>query len=909
MINNQDQKVVDELDSAAAAYAKQLVELLNDRMHSVITIRNRKILDYYTGKKKLPKDNDKALVNTLQAWGIYFQLLNIAEENTGMRRRRHTEKLAGLEYVPGTFHHIFHDAKQRGVKAKDIQKLLDTAHIRPTVTAHPTEAKRVTVLEIHRRIYVLLYRLESTRWTERERKQFINALRNEVDLLWLTGELRLEKPSVEMEVAWGLHFFDQTLYTRISELLDRLEGALKRHYPKTHFTIPPFFRFGCWIGGDRDGNPYVTNEVTRRTLLRNRYAVLEHYRERLSSLLERVSVSKNAIKLDESFNKRLKKLANGIGDAKHILARNPGESFRQFTYCILTKIQATANNSDYKYKSADHFIDDLRAMEQALIKAKCAHLAKATVKPLRREAQAFRFCTVRLDLRENSQTVNHTLQQVWSALNGGRAAPAPGSRAWADWIRTELARPLKLLPEFITLDKRATETFGLFRMVKQNKGELDREAFGSFILSMTQSVEDILAVYLLAKYAGLFGDKQATQYCTLPIVPLFETIDDLRNAPIIMNDLLTTPLIKHSVRKQDERHTQEVMIGYSDSNKDGGFFTANWELTKAQARLTKTGKDCGIPITFFHGRGGSVSRGGAPTGLAIAAQPAGSVHGQMRITEQGEVVSSKYANEGTAGYQMELLASSVLQHSLKSMNEKELRNKQEYDSAMEELSALAYLHYRALAETEGLVDYYNAASPVEELAKMNIGSRPARRFGARSLADLRAIPWVFAWTQNRHMVTGWYGVGAALDKYITQHGKRGRALLNDMYQNSRIFRLIIDELEKTLCLVDMEVAAAYASLVDNGKLRDHVFGMIRHEYDLSCKMVCKITGEKILGKRFKKFSRKLQRRKQILNGVGIEQVRLVKKFRSTKNRKRAQKELTSLLLSINCISAGLGWTG
>ena len=909
MISNQDQKVVDELDSAAAAYAKEIVELLNGQMRNVISIRNREILDYYTGKKKLPENNDKLLVDILQAWGIYFQLLNIAEENTGMRRRRHTEKLAGLEYVPGTFHHIFHDARQRGVKAKDIQKLLDTAHIRPTITAHPTEAKRVTVLEIHRRIYVLLYRLESTRWTGRERKQFINALRDEVDLLWLTGELRLEKPSVEMEVAWGLHFFDQTLYKRISELLDRLEGALKSNYPKTHFVIPPFFRFGCWIGGDRDGNPFVTNEVTRQTLLCNRRAVLEHYREQLSDLLERVSVSKNAIKLEESFNKRLKKLANSIGGAKQILVRNPGEVFRQFTYCMLTKIQATGNNSDYKYKSADNFIDDLRAMEQALIKSNCAHLAKAMVKPLRREVQAFRFCTVRLDLRENSQTVNHTLQQIWSALNGGREAPAPGSSEWADWIRKELARPLKLLPEFITLDKRATGTFGLFRMVKQNKGELDSEALGSFILSMTRSVEDILAVYLLAKYAGLFGDKNATRYCTLPIVPLFETINDLRNAPIIMNDLLTIALIKRSVKKQGQGNTQEVMIGYSDSNKDGGFLTANWELTRVQAKLTKIGKDCGIPITFFHGRGGSVSRGGAPTGLAIAAQPAGSIHGQMRITEQGEVVSSKYANEGTAGYQMELLASSVLQHSMKSMNEKELRNKKEYDGAMEALSSLAYVHYRELAETEGLTDYYNAASPVEELAKMNIGSRPTRRFGARSLSDLRAIPWVFAWTQNRHLVTGWYGVGTALDKYITKHGQSGQALLNDMYQNSRIFRLVIDELEKTLCLVDMDVAAAYASLVGNRKLRTRIFGTIRWEYDLTCKMVCKLTGEKTLGKRFKKFNRKLQRRKQILNSVGIEQVRLVKKFRSTKNRKQAQKELMSLLLSINCISAGLGWTG
>ena len=910
-MSKKDKRLVatEELDSAAASYAKEVVELLNEQMLSVIKIRKPEILDYYTGKKDIPKNNDEALVNTLQAWGIYFQLLNIAEENTGMRRRRQTEKLRGLEYVPGTFHHIFHEAKQRGINDEEVQALLDNAHVRPTITAHPTEAKRVTVLEIHRRIYVLLYRLESTRWTDREREKMITLLRNEVDMLWLTGELRLEKPSVEMEVAWGLHFFDQTLYERVPELLDRLEGALKESYPNTHFKIPPFFRFGCWIGGDRDGNPFVTNEVTSQTLTSNRHAVLFHYEKQLSDLLGRMSVSENAIDLDESFNKRLKKLFRSLGDTELILYRNPGEVFRQYIFSMLKKIEATVDETEAQYASADDFIADLKEMENALIQANCGHLAKSLIKPLRREAQAFRFCTVRLDLRENSQTVNHTLQQIWSALNGGKEAPVLDSKEWAKWLRDELARPLSLLPEFLTLDETATSTFGLFRTVKHNREKLDSQAFGNFILSMTQSVEDILGVYLLAKYAGLFGDKGSTQYCTLPIVPLFETIDDLRNAPDIMADLLKTGVIKRSVKRQGEGGSQEVMIGYSDSNKDGGFFTSNWELTKAQTCLTETGKESGIPITFFHGRGGSVSRGGAPTGLAIAAQPAGSIHGQMRITEQGEVVSSKYANEGTAEYQMELLASSVLQHSMKSMGEKELTRKDKYDNAMEELSCFAYEQYRILAETEGLVDYYSAASPVEELAKMNIGSRPARRFGAKSLSDLRAIPWVFAWTQNRHLVTGWYGVGTGINAYLKKHGKKGEALLQDMFKNSRLFKLVIDELEKTICLVDMEVSEAYAALVKDKKLKKQVFGMIKEEYELTCKMVRKVTGEKKLGSRFKKFNRKLQRRNRILNGVGMEQVRLVEQFRSAKNEKEGHDDLMSLLLSINCISAGLGWTG
>ena len=325
--------------------------------------------------------------------------------------------------------------------------------------------------------------------------------------------------------------------------------------------------------------------------------------------------------------------------------------------------------------------------------------------------------------------------------------------------------------------------------------------------------------------------------------------------------------------------------------------------------MTTAGKEAGIPISFFHGRGGSVSRGGAPTGLAIAAQPAGSIHGQMRITEQGEVVSSKYANEGTALYQIELLASSVFEHTIKSMDENELKPNADFNEAMEKMSNLGFTKYRELAETEGLVDYYNAASPVEELAKMNIGSRPARRFGAKSLGDLRAIPWVFAWTQNRHLVPGWYGVGSALKNYFDETGDRGEALVKQMFNESRVFRLIIDETEKTLSLVDLEVSEAYSNLVEDEKVRNQVFSMIVEEYKLTCEMIKHITGEKEIGERFKRFTRKLKRRMAILHQSGLEQATLVHEFRNREKGDDVINDLVPLLLSINCISAGLGWTG
>ena len=903
-----------DIDSISATYAKEVVGLLTEQLTKVIQHRQSEILPYFRGELAIPANDTGPLLGVLQAWGIWFQLLNVAEENTGMRRRRIAEKENGLENVPGTFANVFKQARESGVSPEEIQNLLDVAHIRPTITAHPTEAKRITVLEIHRRIYVLLYRIEATRWTPREREKLIASLNNEIDLLWLTGELRLEKPSVAQEVVWGLHFFEQTLFERVPETHEKLKWALKQSYPDADFSIPPFFQFGSWIGGDRDGNPFVTNDVTKDTLLKNRQMVLLHYIESLDELLEKLSVSRVNITVSKQFEQDLETILKGIDELEHTSERNPGEVFRQFVACMLIKLKGTLDNdeeghySGIRYTDADEYIKELKQLMFGLREADCKQLSRSFVMPLLQEAEAFRFRTTRLDLRENSETVNHALASIYKAMQGKDETPATDSEEWTSWLMEELDKPLgKKLPTFSNLDESSASTLGLFQMSAEMINKLDREAFGHAILSMTQSVNDILGVYVLAKLSGLFVGDKGNEVSLIPIVPLFETIDDLQRAPEMMKELLSIPVVKRSIEAQTG--VQEVMIGYSDSNKDGGYFTANWELTKAQASLTKTGEEAGVPISFFHGRGGSVSRGGAPTGRAIAAQPAGSIHGQMRITEQGEVVSSKYANEGTAQYHMELLAASVFEHTIKSLNEEELKPKPDFDAAMENLSNLAFAKYRELAETEGLVHYYNAASPVEELAKMNIGSRPAKRFGANSLSDLRAIPWVFAWTQNRHLVPGWYGVGSALKQFIDERGAEGETLITNMFNESRLFRLVMDETEKTLSLVDMDVAKAYSELVEDKAIRDSIFNMIIEEYKLSIEMVLKITGEEKLCTRFKKFSRKLSRRSPVLHQAGLEQVQLVEAFRKQSDETDLEKGLVPLLLSINCISAGLGWTG
>ncbi|MFK8069212.1 MAG: phosphoenolpyruvate carboxylase [Gammaproteobacteria bacterium] len=906
------------ISERVADYANKTATLLFDTLIEILENRQPEIVAVIKGEEEVPA-GDSMLLPVLQAQGIWFQLLNIAEESAGMSRRRLIETERGGSELAGSFASIVATAKKAGVTAAEFQSLLDTARIRPVITAHPTEAKRVTVLEVHRRIYLLLIKIDNVRWTPRERQTFVDELKSEIDLLWLTGELRLEKPSVEQEVAWGLHFFKESLFDRIPELLEKFEFALKAEYPNESFSMPPFFQFGSWIGGDRDGNPFVTNEVTRTTLFRYRRATLYRYRDQLINFSAKLSVTKNSLEVSKSFQNRLNKELRASEKGKLITSRNPGEVFRQYSACMLLKLEQTIEKAeiddipaetDYAYLTADQLIEDLKIMEKALVYSGSELLTTNMLLPLRRQVEAFRFKTVSLDLRQNSDTTNSTLQAIWTSLTGKEISECPDKTSpdWKKWILSELQRPLNYDIRFRDLPEQALETIELMQLIAETRNKMDREAIGCFILSMTQSATDILGIYLLAKYGGLFKDAKGIKCCTIAIVPLLETIGDLRAGPEIMRELFSIPLIKRSITESGG--FQEVMIGYSDSNKDGGYLTSNWELTSGQKQLTIVGEETGIPISFFHGRGGSVSRGGAPTGHAIAAQPAGSVHGQLRITEQGEVVSSKFANRGTAQYNMELLAESVIAHTLLSKDEEALSPQPEFEAALSTLSAASFSTYRNLVETPGLVDYYEAASPVEELVLLNIGSRPARRFGASSLSDLRAIPWVFAWSQNRHLVPGWYGLGSALESYVSDNGAEGTKLLREMFENSRLFRLVIDEAEKTLVHVDMEIAREYANLVQDADLRERIFSMIEVEYLKTVEQVLLVSGGETLAERFPRFRRKLKRRLVTINQIGREQVGLIKQFRGSNNTgSEREKELIPLLLSINCIASGLGWTG
>ncbi len=690
----------------------------------------------------------RLLARTLQAQGILFQLLATAEQNRDMRNRRELEREQGHAVVKGTFAALFEKCAADGIGGDEVRDLLRSIRIRPVITAHPTEAKRVTVLERHRRIYLRLFDLESPRWTQREREELIASLRDEIELLWLTGELKLEKPSVAQEVAWGLYFFNENLFDVVPQLLAKVQSAIDHSYPDAGFEVPLFFQFGSWIGGDRDGNPYVTSEVTRQTLWSNRLVCLNRYRQRLSDLIRNLSIADHTLPLAPAFMQAVRERLTDLPDAAALAARNAGEPFRQFLASMLSRLEKTALDCQQHrptqdaagYRNADQMIDDVDCMISALTEAGAAPLGRSLLLPLKREVGIFRFSTVRLDIRENTIRMNQALTAIYRCTRAGQEPPALDSPEWKQWLLAELAVPREAPRVLEALPAEARETLQTFQTIAQLRQQVDREAFGALILSMTHSAADVLGVYLMAKEAGLFSDARSVERCTLPIVPLLETITDLKRAPQILKELLAVPLVQRSLHGQG--NMQEVMIGYSDSNKDGGYFAANWELAKAQAALTRLGRELGVAITFFHGRGGSVSRGGAPTGRAIAAAPAGSIKKLFRVTEQGEVVSLKYANRGTAAYQIELLAASVIEHALVSERERALFPVHEFDEAMESLSGLSWTAYHDLMSSERMLEYLTAASPLEELALLNIGSRPARRTQAKTLSDLRAIPWV-----------------------------------------------------------------------------------------------------------------------------------------------------------------------
>ena len=889
------------------SYIEEVTAMLRQQLRHVIGQREPELLPLLDKPEAISTIPSHLVEHALQTIGIWLQLMNIAEENATIRNRRTLEKQAGPDEVGGSLSQALAEAAKAGVTAETVAHVLSILDVGPTLTAHPTEAKRVTVLEIHRRIYLKLFELDNPRWTQRERDALLFQLRNEIDLLWMTGEIRIEKPTVESEVSWGLHFFRDALFDRTTAVCDVMQSALIRHYPELTARIKPPLKFSSWIGGDRDGNPFVTVETTRAALRENCLASVRRLDLRLKELVGFISVSSSEMPIPDAFKTELTRQLQLSGAGGDITTRNPAEPFRQFISALRIRLAEIERPGRAKaFGTVDELIDALHFVESTLAEINAAGLATSLVRPVRWEAEVFGFRTACLDIRQNTTVINRVLTEVWGKMNpvSKSAAPEIHSPEWNTWITTELEKPMGFVPQFRQLSEEAEELLSLLHLIRETLDGPDPKATGTFILSMTQNAGDVLGLYLLAKYCGLFSDPSSHETCRIRVVPLFETIEDLRAGPAIMATLFANPIVRQSVDANGG--VQEIMLGYSDSNKDGGFFCASFELFEAQRRLIRVARNAGVEMSFFHGRGGSVSRGGAPAGRAIAAQPSGTVGGRMRVTEQGEVVSSKFANRGTALINLETLTSAVLLHSLKSNAEPEQRLNPEHQQAVEEIAQLSFKAYQKLAHDPALITYFQTASPVEELALLKIGSRPARRFGAKGLSDLRAIPWVFAWSQNRHLLTGWYGLGYALDDFVSARGGAGLKLLKEMFLKSPGFRLAIDEVEKSLFLADMNVAEKYAALVPSRNDAERLFALIRHEHKRTSKVILELSGGKVLCERFQGFSRRFDRVRPLVDQANEWQVQLLKQ---TRGDKPTEAMNMSLLMTMNCIAAGLGWTG
>lgn len=874
-------------EDAGTGYADRLRAELDGLWRNVIARRAPQVLPMLLGEDgNLPAGAD--MTAWLQGLDIWFQLLRIIDENAATRGRRVVETNEGPAAVAGSFARVLAAAPE--MAPDSFRRVTRRLCVGPTLTAHPTEAKRVTVLEIHRRIYRALVNLETDRWTPRERDGLLSAIEGEIDLLWLTGELRRQRPTPLDEIEWGLQFFRDSLFDAAPNVLRRFQEAVApRLGPEEHGV--PLLRFHSWIGGDRDGNPHVTAETTGIALAAGKKAIIAHYMQGLTLAVRRLSISSEISALPQDARELLQSVIEAAPLPDEARRRNPGELFRQAMSAIQHRITATAEDGPGAYRHVRDFIAELRKVETALAGIGAERLGHLLVRPLRWQAEVFGFRTVTLDVRQNSSVTTRALAAIWS-----QAGPAPeyGTAEWSRRLRAELGQADLPEPDPGFLGDEAAELLTLLRLMHRMRFGADPLAVGPFILSMTRSCDDLLGVFLLARYAG-FG----TERLDLRVVPLFETIADLRAAPQILDELLRVPLARRSLAAE---HRVEIMLGYSDSNKDGGFVCSTWELEKAQRSIARTLARHGLAPTFFHGRGGSVSRGGAPTERAIAAQPQGTIDGQLRTTEQGEVVSSKFANRGTAEYQLELLASSVMAQSLKTAPEPV---RPEFHDTLEALSDMSFTAYRALLHRPGFISYFTQASPVEELALLKIGSRPPRRFGAASLDDLRAIPWVFAWSQNRHLITGWYGFGSAIDTFRRFHRDEGDALLRRMFQQSRIFRLIVDEVEKSLFHADMEIAAKYAALVSDAAVRQDILDRITQEYDRSCAAVAFLNAGLDVGGRFTNMAARFGHVRADLDRVHDLQVRLLRD-----NRERADtKNSIALMQTMNCISTALGWTG
>ena len=857
-----------------------------------------------------------------QAYSIAFQLLNVVEERAASQIRRLREKKSGPEAEKGLWADNLKQLQALGLKEADILAALKDVCVEPVLTAHPTEAKRETVRELHREIYSLMNRHENLAYTPREQARLQSQLQTQLENLWRTGEIHVTRPSIEAELQNALHYLRDVFPEALTRAHVHLREAwLAAGYDVAEVdTLPPLIRFGSWIGGDRDGHPFVTADVTRHALQVMRKNALRVQRRGLEALAFHLPLSSlfqiTPPKLTELIATLTAQLKTEPGvDLAYILERNKEEPWRAAVYLMHAKVVLAIEKpaSPVAYVQPEELRADIDTLAQTLIDVGSKAVVEEQIVPFRRNLTAFGFHSAVLDVRQNSAFHEKALDQLLRAaglLDGGSFI------AWSiekkrKLLERELASPRPFLAPGISAGPEADTVLDCYRVLADHRAKFGNAGLGSLIISMTRNVEDMLVVFLLAREAGLMTWSDEGLVCPLPVVPLFETMGDLESGPGIVEAFLSHPIAKRSLLAQSKGGTPvfQMMVGYSDSNKDCGIVASQCALHRAQRELSSTIHRHGVRPIFFHGRGGTVGRGAGPTHWFMEALPHGSLSGGMRMTEQGETIAQKYAHIGSAVYNAELLMASATAATARHRCT-ESSAPPELEPLFDKLAADSRDAYRAFLHAPDFMKFYRQATPIDALENSRIGSRPARRTGQASLDDLRAIPWVFSWTQSRFYLPGWFGAGSALTKLKSEDPK-SYATLAASLPGSAFLRYVLTNIESSLVSANTDLMRAYAALVEDSAVRDRFLGTILSEYEATRAIIDDLFQGTFEGRR-PRLAYTLNIREEPLKVLHHQQIALLREWRgltAAGKTEAADAMVSDLLISINAIASGLRTTG
>jgi len=849
---------------------------------------------------------DKAY-KVVRAFSIYFVLVNAADEVHRIRKQR-TNSIKYNIPASGSIEEALIQLKNEKHSEKTVKNILNSIEIIPVFTAHPTEATRQTTLRKILKISQLLIQREISTLTAMEKEELNQQLQAEITLLWQSNEIRFHKVTVQDEIQRGMFFFKEILYDIIPTFYLTLNQNLKSIL-NISSPSPTIINFGSWMGGDRDGHPFVTVDVTRETMLNNRKQIISLYQRDLDLLYTSLSPSLNIVAVDKKLLESIERdcVSLRIKKSDGIL-RDPSEIYRTKLYLISNKLEKTNSYLEGRYNTSDELVDDLNIIYQSLVSNKSKIIAYSLVLPFIYKVKTYGFRLVALDIRQNSSLINFAVKDLLAYSEVEENFLSLNEDEKISLLTKEIlsSRPLK--NNHSDLNFATRQILEEIAVIKWGKENISPNSCNDYIISNCSNVSEVLSVLLLAKESALIKVyKKQIIKSDFDILPLFETIADLRKCSAIMETLFNNEAYKKHIELRG--NNQKIMIGYSDSNKDGGIVTSNYELYKAQINLKDLCDKKKISLILFHGRGGSISRGGGPVNQSILAQPYGTIEGKIKITEQGEMISSKYLVPQIAQTSLELMTSAVITASVKTKFHKKGEKFQIYHEIFEAISENAFNFYRELIHHPKFHLYFRNTTPIDIIEHIEIGSRPASRNKSNDIRSLRAIPWVFAWTQNRQTISGWYGFGAAIQKCISDNRTDWEEII-EMYSDWEFFKTLVDNIEMVLLKTDMIIGKEYLSLIYKQAEVEEIFQLIEEEYNNACKMVLNITGEKNLLDNNKSLQQSILLRNPYIDPISFIQVKFVKQFRRKKLSKRQSEDLLMLLRStVNGIASGVRNTG